>query len=164
MLGPWIKAKWKWSNRGWQEWTSTFYPSPLLVQILPTSCVHLQQIQICLQFKNDGASLVAQMVKNLPAVQRSRFDPWVRKIAWRRKWQPTQVFLPGKSHGQRSLVGYSHKESDMTEWLVMYACIHNIIQVCKKCYTNEHSNKLKLSVRRKGDRNWKRVMITLCFQ
>ena len=35
------------------------------------------------------------------------FDPWVRKIPWRRKWQPTPVFLPGKSHGQRSLVGYS---------------------------------------------------------
>ena len=36
-----------------------------------------------------------------------RFDPWVRKIPWRRKWLPTPVFLPGESHGQRSLVGYS---------------------------------------------------------
>ena len=39
---------------------------------------------------------------------------------WRRKWQPTPVLLPGKSHGQRSMVGYSpqgHKESDTTEWL-----------------------------------------------
>ena len=35
------------------------------------------------------------------------FDPWVGKIPWRRKWQPTPVFLPGKSHGQRSLTGYS---------------------------------------------------------
>ena len=35
------------------------------------------------------------------------FDPWVRKIPWRRKWQPTPVFLPGKSHGQRGLVGDS---------------------------------------------------------
>ena len=35
------------------------------------------------------------------------FDPWVRKVPWRRKWQPTPVFLPGKPHGQRSLVGYS---------------------------------------------------------
>ena len=43
-----------------------------------------------------------------------------RKISWRRKWQPTPVFLPGKSHGRRNLVGYSprgHKESDMTEQL-----------------------------------------------
>jgi len=44
--------------------------------------------------------------------------PWVRKIPWRRKWQPTLVLLPGKFHGWRSLVGYSlwgRKELDMTE-------------------------------------------------
>ena len=48
------------------------------------------------------------------------FDPWVRKILWRRNWQPTPVLLPGIFHGQRSLAGYSpwgHKESDTTEWL-----------------------------------------------
>ena len=39
--------------------------------------------------------------------QRCRFNPWVGKISWRRKWQPAPVFLPGESHGQRSLVGYS---------------------------------------------------------
>ena len=39
--------------------------------------------------------------------RRHRFDPWVEKIPWRRKQQPTPVFLPGKSHGQRSLAGYS---------------------------------------------------------
>jgi len=38
--------------------------------------------------------------------KRGGFGPWVGKISWRRKWQPTPVFLPGKSHGQRSLVGY----------------------------------------------------------
>ena len=50
--------------------------------------------------------------------ERSRFHPWVGKIPRRRAWQLTLVFLPGKSHGQRSLVGYcpwGHKESDMTE-------------------------------------------------
>ena len=50
--------------------------------------------------------------------KRCSFDPWVRKIPWRRPWQPTPVFFPGESHGQRSLAGYSsqgHKESDMTE-------------------------------------------------
>ena len=58
-----------------------------------------------------------------PAGQRRRCkrrgcDPWVRKIPWRRAWQPTPVFLPGESHGQRSLAGYSpwgRKESDLTE-------------------------------------------------
>ena len=39
--------------------------------------------------------------------RRLRFDPWSRKIPWRRKWQPTQVFLPGKSYGHRTLVSYS---------------------------------------------------------
>ena len=65
------------------------------------------------------ASRVAQMVKTLPVMQKKPgFDPWVGKIPWRRKWLPTPVFLLGKSHGQRSLVGYSpwgRKESDMTE-------------------------------------------------
>ena len=46
-------------------------------------------------------------VKNPPAMQETQFDPWVRKIPWRRAWQPTPAFLLGKSHGQRSLVGYS---------------------------------------------------------
>ena len=48
------------------------------------------------------------------------FDPWIGKIPWKREWQPTTVFLPGKSYGQGSLVGYSPwgiKESDMTEQL-----------------------------------------------
>ena len=52
--------------------------------------------------------------------RRPRFSPWVGKIPWRRKWQTTPVLLPGKLHGQRSLVGYSpwdRKESDMTERL-----------------------------------------------
>ena len=49
--------------------------------------------------------------------KRCGFDPWVRKIPWRRKWQPTPVSLPGKSHRQKSLAGYSpwgRKESDTT--------------------------------------------------
>ena len=50
--------------------------------------------------------------------RRPEFNPWVGTIPWIREWQPTPVFLPGKSHGQKSLVGSSpwgHKESDMTE-------------------------------------------------
>ena len=39
--------------------------------------------------------------------KRHRLDPWVRKIPWRKEWQPTAVFLPGESHGQKSLAGYS---------------------------------------------------------
>ena len=60
---------------------------------------------------SDGKSICLQC-------RRPRFDPWVGKISWGRKWQPTPVLLPGKFHGQRSLVGYSRwgcKESDTTE-------------------------------------------------
>ena len=62
------------------------------------------------------------MIKNPPAnagrCKRHRFHPWVEKIPWRRAQQPTLVFLPGESHGQKSLAGcspQSHKESDTTE-------------------------------------------------
>ena len=59
-------------------------------------------------------------LKHLPAMRETRFDPWVGKIPWRRKWQPTPVLLPGKSHEWRSVVSYSpwnHKEPDTTERL-----------------------------------------------
>ena len=52
--------------------------------------------------------------------RRRRFNPWAGKLSWRRAWQPTPVFVPGESHRQRSLAGYSptsHKESDTTERL-----------------------------------------------
>ena len=63
---------------------------------------------------------VPQTIKSLLAMQETGLDPWTGKIPWRRKWQPTSVFLPGEFHGQRSLVGYGswgHKELDMTEQL-----------------------------------------------
>ena len=69
--------------------------------------------------------------------RRCGFNPWVRKIPWRRKWQPTPVLLPGKSHGWRSLAGYSPwgcKESDTTErlhFLFFVTFIHIIVCSCK---------------------------------
>ena len=61
---------------------------------------------------SDGKSICLQC-------RRPRFNLWVRKIPWRRKWQPIPVFLPGESHGWRSLGGYSPwglKESDITSF------------------------------------------------
>ena len=65
---------------------------------------------------------MAHLVKNLPTM----WETWVRflggKILWRREWLPTPVFLPGKSHGQKSLTGHSPwgcKELDMTERLTL---------------------------------------------
>jgi len=45
--------------------------------------------------------------------RRCQFDPWVGKIPWRKKWQPTPVFLPGESHGQRSLEGSQKDGHDL---------------------------------------------------
>ena len=65
-----------------------------------------------------GALLIAQWYQEPTCQCRRRgFNLWAGKTPWRRKWQPTPVFLPGKSHGQGSLVGYSAwgcKESHMT--------------------------------------------------
>ena len=53
------------------------------------------------------APLVAQLVKKLPVVQETQAQSLCRGIPWKRAWQPTPGFLPGESHGQRSLAGYS---------------------------------------------------------
>ena len=58
--------------------------------------------------------------------ERPGYNLWVGKIPWSRKWQPIPVFLPEKSHGQRSLVGYSpwgHEELDKTERLSTHSCL-----------------------------------------
>ena len=84
-------------------WRNTVLVFPFSIRYLPS-----------------GASLVAQTVKNPPAMQGTWVWSLVGKIPWRREWQPTPVFLSGEFHGQRSLVGYiswGHKELDTTEWL-----------------------------------------------
>ena len=81
-------------------------------------------------------SLVAQTVKNLPAVQETQVLSWVRKIPWRREWLPTPVFLPGEFHGQRSLAGYSPwgcKELDMNERLTLLLSF-SMVGICAFMY------------------------------
>ena len=79
------------------------------------------------------------MVKNLPAnAGDNRFNSRVRKISWRRKWQPTPAFLPGISQGQSSLAGYSQmgqKEWDTTQWqhLQMLDEVHKLSQSWVSC-------------------------------
>ena len=86
--------------------------------------------------------------------KRIRFNPWVEKIPWRREWQFTPAFLPGESHGQRSLAGYSprgHKDLDTTKQfsrqrkitasfraivfmvLMLYSAIVNTIKNLEEC-------------------------------
>ena len=72
------------------------------VQNTKNKCLHLIAL---------WTSQLNQVVKNLPVNAGDtgdavKFNPWVKKIPWRRKWQPTSVFLPGKSHRQKRLVVY----------------------------------------------------------
>ena len=74
-----------------------------------------------------GASLVTETVKRLPAMRETWLRFRVGKIPWRRKWQSTPALLPGKSHGWRSLIGYSlwgRKELDTTERLHFHILSH----------------------------------------
>ena len=62
------------------------------------------------------------------------FNPWVGKTPWRREWHPTPVLVPGESHGQRRLAGYSpwgHKESDTIERLSLSSQIKLILFIFK---------------------------------
>ena len=73
------------------------------------------------------------MVRNLPAMQEIQVDPWVGKIAWRKEWLPTPVFLPGVFHGQRSLEGYSpwgYKELNTTEQLTLFDRLKSLSSNC----------------------------------
>ena len=85
---------------------------------------------MCISQRFPGGSVVKDSACEGRSCTRLSFDLWVRKIPWRRKWQPTPVLLPGEFHGQRSLVGYSpegHKESDATEQLSMQAYIYHLL-------------------------------------
>ena len=86
---------------------------------------------------------MAQMVKNTPAMQRPKLDPWVGKIPWRKEQLPTLVFWPGESYGQRSLAGYSPqgcKELDTTEKLSLglrinfYSCLLEVLALLHLVY------------------------------
>ena len=81
----WLPLQVEMASLGVRPWTGVYVSRYRI--IAGDTCMHGKRI--CLQCR------------------RPRFDPWVRKIPWRREWQPTLVFLPGEFHGQRSLVSYS---------------------------------------------------------
>ena len=77
----------------------------------------------------DPHTRASQVARTCRRHERLGFDPWVWKSPWRRKWQPTPGFLPGKCYAWRSLAGNSPqglKESDTTEWLCVCVCVYCI--------------------------------------
>ena len=77
-------------------------------------------VDLCMRAKESfpGGTSGRELAFDTGDIMKHGFDPWVRKIPWRRAWQPIPVFLSGESHGWRSLAGYSLRglnESDATE-------------------------------------------------
>ena len=98
------------------QWVIVFFIRHLLFWILICSVLIHQRtnlfphLQKCTKFWGPVSTpmgLPKWLSGKESAACRCGFDPWVGKISWSRKWQPTPVFLPGKSHGQRSLASYS---------------------------------------------------------
>ena len=109
--------KWKWSRsvvsdssrpRGLQP-TRLLHPWNSSAQIAPGFRVCLLTFFLTTGFFYDGLPWWLRGRESTCRCRRCRLDSWVGKILWRRKWQPTLVFLPEKSHGQRSLVGYGQQ-------------------------------------------------------
>ena len=125
----WVKPSRK-QNQGWIP-GSHFVQNPLLATMvirqaaMPFSTIRGPNqgiIHFFITANIPGGSDGKETTCQCRRYRRLRFDPWVGKAPWRRKWQPTPVFLPGEFHGQRSLEGYSPwgcKESDRTEQLTL---------------------------------------------
>ena len=117
LVDPWVgKISWK---RAWQS-TPIFLPGESHEQ----SQTWLRTHTCCLPGSTSGKESASQGKKS----KRHGFNSWIGKIPWRRKWQPTPIFLPAKSQGEKSLEGYSpkgHKESDLTEQLITCCLLVN---------------------------------------
>ena len=96
------------------KYTAYIYPYNSAVLLLGTfpgemnTFIHKKTyIRIIVIASHPGSASGKEPAYQCRRRKRHKFDPWVGKIPWRRKWQPISVFLPGKSRGQRSLLGYS---------------------------------------------------------
>ena len=106
-----------------------------------------------------GSKRPLQKVKNLPSIQEIWVPSLGGKSSWRRKWQPTPVFLPEELHGQRSLVGYSpwgYKEWDITEYLThTHTELELGFTILKGWKKKTKENKIQ-------ELKWKRACQTIC--
>ena len=118
-----MTTKYCWSCYSSHKQTKTTFSGQIMetgrvLLLMKTQMQDLWASQMALEVKNKKTKQNKKPSANAGEGKRCRFDPWFGDIPWRRAQQPPPVFLPGESHGQRSLAGYSpwgHGESDMTE-------------------------------------------------
>ena len=94
---------WRGRWEGGSGWGTHVYPWLIHVNVWQKPLQYCKVISLQLIFKKKKKEIACQCRR----YTRYGFNPWVGKILWRRKWQPSPVFLPGESHGQMNLVGYS---------------------------------------------------------
>ena len=85
-----------------QKTTAAHFGSSQLLFVTESNTLKIKE-----KLLENGGFPIGPVVRSFYQCRRHEFKTWVRKIPWRRRWQPTPVFLPGKSHGQRNLSGYS---------------------------------------------------------
>ena len=112
----------QWAVDRWLPWKQMPYVSWLFLNCCWSAILHnfIRYFLFVIFFFFFFALDVAMRQRIYLQYRKHRFNPWIGKISWRRKWQPTQVFLPGKFHGQRSLVGYSLWVTKSRTWLSDY--------------------------------------------
>ena len=132
----WIPITFIWSNTKecncWFRWLRICLVFVRNYQtVFQSDCIILYSLQQC-----EGLPRWFSGKESACQCRRHGFYPWVGKIPWRRKWQPTPVFLLGKFHGQSSLADsrpWIHKESDTTEHARMHAASYRSTSPCCQC-------------------------------
>ena len=134
-LTSFSKNTWKTPYKWWEEIISSLFSLYIKDDAQLQVSVLLWAFQVAL-----GTSQVALVVKNPPANAgdtRHGFNPWVRKIPWRRAWQPTPILLPGEFHGQRSLVGYRQRVGhDWSDLACPFMTISRVGKVVRRLNAN----------------------------
>ena len=117
--------------------------------VMPSShlifCRPLLLLPSSIRKVNHLFTVVFRPLPTMPTMWGPGFNPWVGKIPWRRKWQPTPVFLPGEFHGWWNLVGYSpwgRKELDTTERLHFHSHFRPLQSFIYENVTRENKNRV----------------------
>ena len=111
----------------WATWETLHLPLYRSLLVFQKLFCHnlsevLEQVVLILRFLK--SSLVAQMVKNSPAVQQTGFKIWVRRIPWRKQWLPNTVFMPGEFHNRGTWWATVHGATNCWTRLSEQACTH----------------------------------------
>ena len=160
-------------NQGWSWWGGREEARDDRKGLDPHTCSCSSQVTRDYEIKElsflkgfPGGASGKEYTRRCRRCQRCRIDSWVGKIPWRRKWQPAPVFLPGESHGQRSLVGYSPwgPELDTTMHAPTQASQNRFSSAsCFLSFRERHTHSLSLTHIPSQSYSWSQSVSPRCF-